>query len=116
MVRIRLQVTYLLDGMQYTEFLAWREATDGMLSDEFANAFIEDYVSQFPPILHVDREVWHSLDRHSFDTHELTWTVDPCIVDDYQLERLPDIETVKQALADILRDGRKIEIGIRKLA
>lgn len=115
MVRIRLEIGILLDGMQYNEYMAWGEAVEGMSRDDQTEALVSDYIEQFPLTVFVDREVWHSVDKHSFDTHILSIVIDPCIVSGDQLEAIADHEDMKAALAEVFGEGRDWQLSLTRL-
>lgn len=112
MVRVRLEIRMLLDGMQYNEYLAWGESVADDPPGTQTESLIEDYLSQFPLMVFVDGEEYHGVDRHSFDTHTLKVTIDPCIVTGDQLEALADVEDMKAAVLEIFSEGRDWHLSL----
>lgn len=108
MPNIDLEVRYLFTDQQYLEYADWMAAfteyvgTKAEKATAIINGLITQYVREFPPLIMVDREVWHSLDRHSQDRFVLRVRVSQVRVTDDQLESLADVEDMKFAIEEVL--------------
>jgi hypothetical protein len=103
---VKLEVHFLLTDSQKDWHVDWCQDSDYLDPDVKTQLLITDYIREFPPVVLVDGAVWHSVDKHSRDRYVVKLVMDPCQLDDDQLEDLADTEDVVNTLASLFASGQ----------
>lgn len=102
-----VEVTYLFNARHTREFLEFEQAYlpnsyVGIKPDVGSHTktvqVVTHYVKEFPPIVRVNGDLWHSLDLHSRDMYALIFDFKGVHLEDDHLEALADSDGVVEAI------------------